>query len=304
MYMFILCVLTGHYLESVVKELEIQDDVEDYSLLDAHTFGGEEKSQQVEVHVLQSGQIDFATANKSADMESSSLQCSSGKEVCQTVVSENVVMEHSSPQDQAAVSGVEQPQVSPGTGIEDSQQSSPTATTDSPPLLVTSTPVTKPSRPAKEPPLIIRRNCTSKHHSTKDSDSPPTTTSTSLPSAPPIDTTDKTQDELSPDAKPKQVRRSSRLSLRTNNMEETEATPLRKETYNLRRKQRLSSSSTSPPSAKKRRHSDMSSRNQEGTESNNPMEWNIEEVAHFISGVPRCDYAEVFREHVSTCCLG
>lgn len=328
-----------YILESVVKDLEIQDDdddVNDLPILDAQALvSEEEKSQQVEVHVLQSGQINFAAPSKCADAEC----CNSDTEISHdkdsatkdvgNISSASIDNYDQKQEDHTSLVSEEQ-HVSPSkrtTSLDKSEQAinlqppsvnpHPNTTMNShvqPPLCSTSMAQIPQPSAIKEPPLIIRRNCTSRHHiasvakidqstsqlssrvaststTALDTDAPSAKTTT-LPTALDTETTDKSQ---------KQVRRSSRLSLRTNNIGESTS---RNEAYKLRRKQKLSSSSTSPPSAKRSRHSEVSStspmvHSELDKNESNPMNWGIEEVVQFISSVPRCDYAQVFREHVS-----
>lgn len=301
-----------------MKDLEIQDDVDDnVSILDNHSLAAEEKSQQVEVHVLQSGQINFAAGSKYVDADSSLHygEESTARDVvpenrghtdggnCQQnlIHSEDSATNISSP----LLDNCHQKLSSDG-----SQESSPVRTTCSDaskevPVLVPQssadtsfhapllpTPIAQAPQPSpfKEPPLIIRRNHPPKHQGTpahqqasQSSVSPPGTNTTS------------------PATMQKGVRRSSRLSLRTNN--DDISTSPQSEGYNLRRKQTFSISA-SPPSAKRSRHSD-SPRDKTATSEldhrsndRNPLDWSIEEVVQFIANIPKCDYAQVFREHV------
>lgn len=62
----------------------------------------------------------------------------------------------------------------------------------------------------------------------------------------------------------------------------------------------------SPPPAKRTRravaHKPQKHAEEEKIE-RHPLEWGVEEVAEFVSGIPHCDYADVFKEHVRTVSL-
>lgn len=99
----------------------------------------------------------------------------------------------------------------------------------------------------------------------------------------------------------KLVRRSGRkLSQKSNS---TDKTSPKRGAYNLRHKQTPSTDIT-PPLAKKSKHVDDTAPGLSELEYDNgmdtdPLQWGVDDVIRFISGVPRCNYTEVFREHVS-----
>lgn len=322
-----------------MKTLEIQDDGEE----EVQVLTAPEKSQQVEVHVLQSGQIEFSAPCK----EPSSQQCSS-KEGSRRKDEDNYTLATLSTDSCCTEpdttkmhkqAGVEAHQSSPEQTTAFSQSTSeevftqtlapqPTSQSTSEEVLALPQPSSQstsgevftqtlapqstsgeaftqtfPSSPIKEKPLIIRRkhgcrrpagDLTHNLHQQQQLSAPASVSAS----------------EAASDKAQKQIRRSNRLSVKTHREEET--APSRKDGYNLRRKQKLSSSNGSPPSCKKSRHSCLSACEVSQTQStveasarekqwgrDNPIEWSVDDVVQFIGSVPRCDYTQVFREHVS-----
>ena len=218
-------------LESVVKTLEIQDD--DDEVFPTYGYSSDHESektdQQVEVQVLQSGQIEFSTLSNK-ESTSSCVPLSMEKE--QLVFTATDI----------------------STESERTNQQIP-ATQPSSHMNVPAPP--QPS-PIQDPPLIIRRSHTARHSASTTNPAPTRT-----------------------------LRSSKRLP--QSNADNKESTTPKRDTYNLRHTQNHGS----PPPVKKAKHSDE-------PVNNHPMQWSIEEVCSFISNVPNCDYAHIFREHVSS----
>lgn len=344
-----------------MQSLEIQDDC-----LDESVFYEQEKDkteQQVEVHVLQSGQIEFSTPTTTASADpllcySSNVDCdgalpstgsqsvsmtkhqagtpkekdertqtepgvgaqcsilttmdvqpSSTGAQCSTVDVTNTVTQPSM-LILASSMDVSQPERMQLTAAQTSTLSSsidvrmqPTASTGASSMDI-STQTVQPSlqpslQPSFYPPHINQEN----RHSVAgiDSNTSQYFTSTTLP---PPD-----QPDMETNKTGSLLRRSSRRLSQKSNTEESTTSPNRNRvTYNLRCKQNLSATDTSPSPAKKTKqldgsvqcssHSESRCDNGEGMKCD-PFQWGVDEVVRFISSVPRCNYTEVFREHVS-----
>lgn len=260
-----------------MKSLEIQDDDGASSSVppDDSLAGEEEDDRQVEVHILQSGQIEFSAPSTSANIDSSNIT-----DMAPSTISSPFLSGSSNTISQEKSSLLKEQEI---------EQSRPERTRNlvvNEPAMVT--PLTSQLSPIKEPPLIIRRN----HHSAT------VTPVTKIPQDP-------TQQEVSlpetactmhSDSTPKR-----RHSERTSNKNGDTRGP-----YNLRQKQKLSPTADALPSAKRTRHSDVTSSTASETQTSpelgrgeaDPSQWTVEEVITFISNVPHCDYSHVFREHV------
>ena len=273
------------FLESAVKTLEIQDDNTTYSALNSQSY--EKADQEVEVHVLQSGQIEFSTPLASTD---SSAQCTSTStddnhgnisshylsstltktdEQDQSLLAS--ITEHVLPDDVEHAQS-EKPARKPSPeSSKDTQYSSMDVSTQTFLLL-----------PSKEPPLIIRRSHTARQ-AAKSTFSPTISQSKSehnhLTNS--LECTSKIQRPL---------RRSSRKL--------SQGTAINECAVSRRHMQKSGSGSPSP--SKKRRKSSLELQHSEPeVADNNPLHWSVEEVSTFIGSVPRCNYIQVFRDHVS-----
>ncbi len=142
--------------------------------------------------------------------------------------------------------------------------------------------------PSKEPPLIIRKS-NNVRQATKTSSPINMCQSTSQHMNSP-ECTIKTQRPL---------RRSSRKLSQTTNLDE-HAVP-RRETCKVQHTEKLDIGSVSPK--KRRKCLPDSQHSQVEVVEKNPTHWTIDEVATFIGSVPRCNYTQVFRDHVSSLVL-
>lgn len=254
-------------IESVVKTLEIQDD--NTHSFDTNPFREQslptEGNQQIEVQVLQSGQIEFS-AQSTFPAESSvhytTAECADASDVIT--------------QQSHAITQQSQPPL----------KQNPTAVSSE---VIAHTNVPTAHRLAvSEKPLIIRRNHNAKYSSVA--------TGTQNSS---IDRPAKFQDDLSSNnsgnSNDSQLRRSSRKAI-PRTLDKSPSTS----SYNLRQKHNQSSSPSTPPT--KRTKSSPSTTDQlvlPEEINSNPMEWTIEDVCKFIDTIPRCNYTGTFREHVS-----
>lgn len=292
----------------MVKTLEIQDDISDVNSIPLHdnqTVHGEEKAHQVEVHVLQSGQIEF-----SAPGTGSSVHCSTSSETlnCHSNTTHNVARTtalpsssannnyhpHQEPEEEQLLIAFREQKMS--NQNERSQLTNVDTNTDVHSPSHSISPQTTQLSLIKEPPLIIRRNRHCAGNTTSATKIPTANQQNTSPAATNISDTTSELNSISGDM-PKQPRRSSRrLSQRTNNAEEGIT-----ETYNLRHRQK-SSNHPLPPTKRSRRSETPSLAAlevQSDLMANHPMQWSVEDVTQFIDTVPRCDYTQVFKDHVS-----
>lgn len=276
----------------MVQTLEIQDDmVTDDLLYDAQSLDGEkEKSdQQIEVQVLQSGQIEFSAPSTSANAAASSVPYTSNERD----------MEIPNDDGPGTISNTQSLSTNSCCGHEDNMLASPrpqqtpqqtvhiqSDTTQPAAQPNTCTPCSTQSfsvdvcaQPSaiKNPPLIIRRN---KHSTTNVIAVNSNSSQPSISAISPVNMSNRTELHL---------RRSSRRHCQ----KVEEITSLRH--------------TISPPPAKRARKPDMSRLlvseevgcdQLDGVDSN-PLHWGVEEVLRFISSVPRCNYVDVFRDHAS-----
>ena len=299
------------FSESVVQTLEIQDD--DAGSEDVR-YSSQEKDkpdQQVEVHVLQSGQIDFSTPVSAAsettcivpgtldglqsakhrlevqdkeegnavDTPGTDIQCctTSSRDATQTVSSTESSQNSmllSSDQDMTQAANLEQFSTHVSTSTSSNSASTQLSTIKTHPL-ITGTQDVPATHDRTSGCFVPLPSHTSEDRDRCDQD---------------VANNSQPLDML--DTRSKPPRRSTRRH-RSNNAEET--TGLKGRTYNLRLKQNLSGD-LFPPVPKKRQLDECD--NGLGLHSD-PLQWGVAEVTRFISAVPRCNCSDVFREHVS-----
>ena len=272
-----------------MKNLEIKDEA---------TSSQEEKTdQQVEVQVLQSGQIEFSapsTTNhySSHEKDNATLNCEETNTSTFNILSMPVTtVDIEERQQNLTDLGKDQ-------RLESTSIDEPSLPTVSPPVVSNQIPQSFPI--CTSTPLIIRRNHKPKNYSsakTCATNTDITSTNSKL-----IDDTSNNNSE----GNQRQLRRSSRrLSQKTVNTEEN-MSPSKTQSYNLRQKQNQSPSINCTSSSKRCKRSEkvcdqhlVPSEHQKNLERDcNPMEWCVDEVTEFINSIPRCNYSEIFREHV------
>ena len=258
------------FLEPVVQTLKIQDDSSAENVFyDSQSLSSNQEDgkgdQQIEVQVLQSGQIEFSAPNAStnADVPGSYERDVSYSTTCiapSTVISSNVPALSTSQYQQTPTERLHTPTQS-GTDLPMDSNSPQSFSMD------VATQTIQPSA-VKDPPLIICR-------STGLSSTNVSTTHNTTPKP--------TSAELPHTVDQKQLQRSSKRH----------PSNTKRDTYNLRNKQ------TSPPPPKRIQLSSLPVEVPSVGDTTDLLQWGVEEVARFISSIPRCNCADVFRDHVS-----
>lgn len=302
----------------MVQTLEIQDDDTVSEDVIYNSQEEDKPDQQVEVHVLQSGQIEFATpASESceqapdtiANLQSLSAKHRLDEEERTDVVgqpTESVVdFQCSTPSSKDATQTASSTESSQKSFLLD-KDTTPDANAEDFSTHISMPTISNSVASMKDLPLIIRRatrDVAGTHDRVSSGFVPTPLPSHTRKDRDPgdyqvlqCDPPDVANDSDPVDAGTKLPRRSSRRILhRSNNGEET--TGLKGTAYNLRLKQNLSGDLL-PPAPKKRQLEESGCDNGLGLHSD-PLQWGVAEVAKFISAVPRCNCTDIFREHVS-----
>ena len=273
-----LCESAGDYyhnfLESVVKALEIKDDYNTYSALDQSSTKNE---QEVEVHVLQSGQIEFSQPQTNTD---SSEQNSCNEESGQCMDSPRISSQYLAPMYdmQASQASITQHHSDDGK----SERSHRSLSLSSP----------KSSRDISSVDVSTQTSLLSMDNSRTFYQSDDVGQGTMGPIPPTTLTTSEQNNSVNFTSR--KLRRSSRKHSQRAAANTEGHVILRKETYESNNTGTTSQSFRKSPPKLQLSEPEIGKKVRK-----NPMEWSIEEVTEFIGTIPRCNYTQVFRDHVS-----
>lgn len=267
--------LLCHPFEPVVQTLEIQDDTN--AVYNGPSEEEDEKAdQQVEVQVLQSGQIEFSTQNASSNISfGGSIEMTGGVHNASLPCVDSEAPP-AQPLEQTQVQSAELESLL----IEMSTQ------TDQPPHL------------KGPPPLLHTRQCSDGTQSMvgiQDEQTRPPTCATQE-----FTTSSRhcvvSQNELHAPSSSRETDLESRQQQFTSNRKvsrkvgntETATTGPKKNPYNLRHKHSPNNASASEAQV-------LTLEGEYGE--TNPLQWSVDEVVQFINAVPHCSCAGIFREH-------
>lgn len=337
------------FSESVVQGLEIQDDdAEESTLYDSQSLsadpGKDKADQQVEVHILQSGQIEFSTAASVAQYSasccdampstasSSGVQSSHGN--CSFRLRDRSAEDRHGSDQAQLTSSIESTRSQPiesrpdarfslltSPGVAEGQRTRASGDAQCSMLASTVTRAPRTKQPTKSTRHTESMNVSVQTSSRPTAQTPPIQTSPH----PPVQTSPhpiRNHSLLSsqcPDAGTDQcalpttsmphpshndsdkMQKSVRRSGRKKSNSTDKITSPKRGAYNLRHKLNPSTDITPPPAKKSKLVGDTASSESgyDSGRSTDPLEWGVDDVTRFISGVPRCNYTDVFREHVS-----